>query len=218
MQKKHLIFWIACLGIVLVACQPLSIPNDIATATAPAGWIFYHHPQTGLSFYYPPDVRFNVSQSFSTPESPEVDFDQVHAIYLAYIRHKPEGQSENISFYVLSNSEHWVLDDFVVAHSAGLFAKPDPTLPREEVLRYATTFEVQGQTAIRLPQSESTLPLVGAGKYITFIASGDWVVAITLGTGGRNPADMGWEPTKTGQQIYDAIISTVKFQAEGVEK
>jgi hypothetical protein len=44
------------------------------------------------------------------------------------------------------------------------------------------------------------------------------VVAIWLGTGGRNPADMGWAPTTTGQKIYDAILATVKFQDEGVEK
>jgi hypothetical protein len=206
MQKNRLLIWVICLGVWLTSCQPLNLPNESATATAPADWIFYHHPKTGLSFYYPPDVEFN------TQDGPEGNFGY------AYIVHRPEGQPESVNFYVLSNPEHWSLDDFIVAHSAGLFAKPEPTLPREEILRYATTFEVQGQTAIRLPQSRSTLPLVGAGKYITFIASGDWVVAITIGTAARNPADMGWEPTVTGQQIYDAIIATVKFQVEGAEK
>jgi hypothetical protein len=217
MQKNHLILWIACLGIVLVGCQPLNIPNDTATATASAGWTLYHYPQAGLSFYYPPDVRFYSPWDPNTPATP-VDFSQVHVISLAYLVHSPEGQPESMEFYLLSNPEHWPLDDFIVAHSTGLLAEPDAALPREDVLRNATRFEVQGQTAIRLSQSESTLPLTGLGKYITFIASGDWVMTVSLGTGGRNPTVMGWEPTPTGQQIYDAIIATVKFQDKGAEK
>jgi hypothetical protein len=150
MQKNRLLIWFICLGVWLAGCQPLNIPNDNATATAPAGWIFYQHPQTGLSFYYPPDVSFNISENPSTPVAPGDDLGQAHAIYLAHLLHRPEGQPESIDFYLLSNPSHWSLDDFIVAHSADLFAKPDTTLPRGDILSHTSTFEIQGQTAMRV--------------------------------------------------------------------
>ena len=118
MQKNALFLVCAvCLSVFL-----LNVPSESVRPTAPAGWIFYHHPKTGLSFYYPPDVVFN------TQDGPDGNFGY------AYILHKPDDHSESISFYVLKNLEHKSLGDFIVAHSGGLFGKPDPTLSQDILL------------------------------------------------------------------------------------
>lgn len=217
MRTHHFIFLLGCLGLACIGYQAWLVHAWRINAPPPADWLFYHHPRSGLSFYYPPDVKFYIPESSSTPKASSGEVNQPHVTFFAHIVHKPEGSPELIDFYVFTNPAHLALDDFIVAYSGGLLAKPDPTRARSEVLWFAPRFVVQGQPAIRLSQNEATLPLVGLGKHLTFVASGDWVVAISLEPGMRGVMQ-GWEPTRTGQQIYDAIIATVKFQAADAKK